>query len=70
MKQVTLRVRENKYSKDYEGCSHCIHRKDTVEICLLRKCVHAINDAEIEDCYIPLKSAEKELQRLLKDFEL
>lgn len=68
MKQVTLRVKETKYSKDYEDCSHCIHRKDTLEICLLRKCIHAIDN--LEDCYVPLKSAEKELQRLLKDFEL
>lgn len=70
MKQVTLRVKETKYSKEFEDCSHCIHRKDTVEICILRKCVHAINDAEIEDCYVPLKSAEKELRSMIRDFEL
>lgn len=68
MKQVTLRVRENKYSKDYEGCSHCIHRIDSIEICLLRKCVHAIDN--LEDCYAPMKSAEKELRRMIRDFEL
>lgn len=68
MKQITLRVKETRYSKNYEDCSHCIHRMDTVEICLLRKCVHAMDT--LEDCYIPVKSGEKELRRMLKNFEL
>ena len=60
MKQVTLRVKETKYSKDYEDCSHCIYRKDSIEICLLRYCIHAINNVELEDCYVPMKEGEVE----------
>lgn len=59
MKQTILRVNETKYSEEYEDCSCCIHRKDTIEICILRKCVHAMDT--LEDCYVPLdKLSESE----------
>lgn len=59
MKQKILQVNETKYSESFDDCSHCKHCKDTVEICVLRKCVHVID--ELEDCYVPIgKESVKE----------
>lgn len=39
----------NKPNEDFESCSDCIHADDLEEICILRKCVHAIT--YLYDCY-------------------
>ena len=38
-----------KPNEDFESCSDCIHADDSEEICILRKCVHAIK--YLYDCY-------------------
>ena len=38
-----------KPNDDFESCSDCIHAEDSEEICILRKCVHAIK--YLYDCY-------------------
>ena len=38
-----------KPNEDFESCSDCIHAGDSEEICILRKCVHAIR--YLYDCY-------------------
>lgn len=38
-----------KPNEDFESCSDCIHAEDSEEICILRKCVHAIK--YLYDCY-------------------
>lgn len=35
----------------FEHCTKCIHEEDTVEMCRLRLCVHAIS--ELRECYKP-----------------
>lgn len=35
--------------KTFASCTSCIHAADSEEICILRRCVHAI--AEIKECY-------------------
>lgn len=39
-----------KVDPNFLSCSHCVHSEDSEEICILRKCVHAI--AELKECYI------------------
>jgi len=39
-----------KTNEDYESCNDCIHSDDSVEICKLRECVHAV---EVKECYEP-----------------
>ena len=40
----------------YEHCEDCIHEADSIDICILRQCKHAI--AELKECYVP-KQAER-----------
>ena len=40
----------------YEHCDDCIHEADSINICILRQCKHAI--AELKECYVP-KQAER-----------
>ena len=35
--------------KTFASCTSCIHATDSEDICILRRCVHAI--AEIKECY-------------------
>lgn len=42
-------IRIQKPSEDFDSCSDCIHFADSKEICILRRCVHAI--AELKECY-------------------
>lgn len=42
-------IRIQKPSEDFDSCSDCIHAADSKEICILRRCVHAI--AELKECY-------------------
>ena len=37
--------------KTFASCTSCIHRADSEDICILRRCVHAI--AELKECYEP-----------------
>ena len=43
--------------QDIEHCETCIHRTDSVDICILRKCKYAI--AESIDCYEPKQPERK-----------
>lgn len=36
---------------DFESCDDCIHSGDTLEICKMRLCYHAIDN--LRDCYEP-----------------
>ena len=45
-------------AKDYEGCDSCIHSYDDVELCVLRKCKHAIH--VLKECYKPKEASESE----------
>lgn len=38
-----------KVDPNFSSCSHCVHDEDSEEICILRKCVHAIH--ELKECY-------------------
>lgn len=46
-----------KENPDFKGCNDCIHCDDTEEICLLRRCVHAVYI--LKECYKPNKQAAK-----------
>ena len=35
----------------FESCSDCIHSDDSEEICILRRCIHAV--AQLNECYVP-----------------
>ena len=42
-----------KIDRSFESCDDCIHADDTEEICVLRRCVHAIGT--LTECYRPRK---------------
>lgn len=44
-----------KTNEDFESCNDCIHSDDSVEICKLRECVHAV---EVKECYEPKRRGE------------
>ena len=44
-------VNKTVHSDYFKCCTDCIHSDDSEEICVLRRCIHAI--AELKDCYIP-----------------
>lgn len=50
-------MRIEKENPDYKTCLDCIHCDDTEEICLLRRCIHAVY--ELKECYKPNKQAAK-----------
>lgn len=39
---------------DYESCADCIHSDDSEEICVLRRCIHAVS--RLKECYVPKSS--------------
>lgn len=41
--------RSEKSANDFIGCQYCIHASDTDEICILRRCKHAIHS--LNECY-------------------
>ena len=43
--------------KSYRSCNDCIHCEDSEEICILRKCVHAIGC--LNECYKPRQRVSK-----------
>jgi hypothetical protein len=45
MVKVTYSVKRT----DFESCDDCVHSGDSLEICKMRLCYHAIN--ELRDCY-------------------
>ena len=42
----------------YEHCDDCIHEADSIDICILRQCKHAI--AELKECYEPKQPDRKQ----------
>lgn len=51
-KEVNIKVENIKImptADDYHGCQYCIHASDTEEICILRRCKHAIHS--LNECY-------------------
>lgn len=36
---------------EFMGCDGCVHAEDKIELCVLRKCIHAIRD--LEECFVP-----------------
>ena len=36
---------------DYESCADCVHSDDSEEICILRRCIHAVS--RLKECYVP-----------------
>lgn len=49
MNQIAFTLINKPKKYNYESCLDCIHVDDSVEICTLRKCVHAIK--YLYDCY-------------------
>lgn len=49
-----------KTDHNFMSCSDCIHAEDSEEICVLRKCVHAIS--ELKECYIERGKSKWKLQ--------
>ena len=39
---------------DYESCADCIYSDDSEEICVLRRCIHAVS--RLKECYVPKSS--------------
>ena len=35
----------------FESCHDCIHDDDYEEICIARRCIHAV--AQLKECYVP-----------------
>lgn len=42
--------------KTFASCTSCIHAADSEDMCILRRCVHAI--AELKECYEPKERGE------------
>ena len=40
---------------DYESCAACVHSDDSEEICVLRRCIHAVS--RLKECYVPKSPA-------------
>ena len=51
--QVTLYV-NNGVNEEYKSCDDCIYADDADEICMSRRCVHAIGS--LVECYTPKKT--------------
>lgn len=45
-------------NEDYKSCEDCIHSEDSMEICILRQCVHAVC---LIDRYVPQGSDKRNL---------
>ena len=35
----------------FESCSDCIYSDDSEEICIFRRCIHAVS--QLKECYVP-----------------
>jgi hypothetical protein len=46
-----------KKDPNFSSCSHCVHDEDSEEICVLRKCVHAVS--ELKECYTERRGNER-----------
>ena len=53
-KEITI---ENEPSEEFESCLECKHFEDSVEICALRRCIHAIT--ALRECYEPRKKEQE-----------
>ena len=40
----------------FESCHECIHDDDYEEICIARRCIHAV--AQLKECYVPKQPPE------------
>lgn len=40
----------------FESCSDCVHYDDYEEICIFRRCIHAV--AQLNECYVPKQPPE------------
>lgn len=50
----------------FESCFDCIHSDDSEEICILRRCIHAVS--QLKECYVPKSDdAAKQLNNLIFD---
>ena len=54
LKQIEVNPPPN---EDFAACDDCIHMEDTLEICILRQCVHAIG--HLKECYVPRKEIKE-----------
>ena len=43
---------------NYVSCEDCIYYADEIEICVARRCIHAVGF--LKECYIPKDKAESE----------
>lgn len=49
---TAIRLIDDREQKiEFKSCDYCIHREDSEEQCVLRKCVHAIGS--LRECYTP-----------------
>lgn len=49
--------------ESFEHCSNCIHSNDSEDICILRRCKHAI--AETVECFEPKQPGEEKISNIL-----
>ena len=49
--------------ESFEHCSNCIHSNDSEDICILRRCKHAI--AETVECFEPKQPDEEKISDIL-----
>lgn len=43
--------------EEYTTCCDCVYADDPIEICVIKKCVHAVSC--LEECFRPKKGREK-----------
>lgn len=48
-----------KANPNYYTCYDCVHMQDTIEMCKLRGCIHAIR--ELKECYEPKETHEERI---------
>lgn len=59
-KMIQMMVEVPKELPEDWSCSNCIHSNDSYDICVLRKCIHAIQS--LKECYEPSNKTQDEVK--------
>lgn len=44
-------IQFEKSNPSFESCFDCIHADDSEEMCIIRRCIHAVG--QLKECYVP-----------------
>lgn len=54
-----IRTIEVETDDNFESCDDCVHSDDSVVLCKMRGCIHAIMSYDIRECYKPKERVEE-----------